>query len=364
MNTNYWTKEILYAYVNKLVSDKFNIDLSLSNYPLDSIDLAYQHCEKLVIRQIDLDTMCAIIHKADNRTSIALNKNRDDSMQNFDCMHELIHYFFHDLPNQPFFCSDSSSVTQNSFQEWQANEGAAQALVPYQLFIPAYVSLSQKYAHDFWSSAGINIELAERFNVSISVIQNRINNLGYEIHQFLHGVPLEKISLLSNAKISKFRLEKYSNPRKTHCASCLSILTEGQTHCHICGRNLIQKENLGDFRTNIGVGYMIYDKIPLDANSKAISCPRCSSEEIHPHYNICKICGTFLINTCAGKFDNDTFGNPYLAQEPCQTLAEGNQRFCYNCGGITTFYQYGLLPPWQNEYNRKNGFSKDDEIAF
>ncbi len=95
--------------------------------------------------------------------------------------------------------------------------------------------------------------------------------------------------------------------------------------------------------------HMIYDGYELDKNGKALVCPRCNNEEIHPDYPFCKICGTYLINKCAGKFSYDDDGEEYQVAESCNTVAEGNQRFCYKCGGITTYYKAKLLLPWEKK---------------
>jgi hypothetical protein len=111
-----------------------------------------------------------------------------------------------------------------------------------------------------------------------------------------------------------------------------------------------------------GAGYMIYDSFKLDQNGKALVCPRCTNEGINPLSPICKICGTNLINACAGIYEYDD-GNRTLVTPSCNSIAEGNQRYCYHCGGITTFYRDGLLEDWNDEYNRKNGFP-EQEIPF
>ena len=120
-----------------------HLGLSNENYPLDAISLAKKVCRGLTIEQIDFKTItiCGILYKGISTTSIALNSNRSVTMQNFDCCNELIHYFCHDIKECQCVCaevgSETSPITQNPFLEWQANEGAAELLVPYQMFIPA-----------------------------------------------------------------------------------------------------------------------------------------------------------------------------------------------------------------------------------
>lgn len=50
--------------------------------------------------------------------------------------HELIHYWFH--PEQGAFYP-FSPASRDKEKEWQANEGAAELLLPYRDFVPRYV---------------------------------------------------------------------------------------------------------------------------------------------------------------------------------------------------------------------------------
>ena len=82
---------------------------------------------------------------------------------------------------------------QNTFIEWQANEGAAQFLVPYQDFIPRY---NQEYEKVL--SYCVNDILADHYNVTPQVIIHRVSNLKQEFRQYENGVPIERINLVSN----------------------------------------------------------------------------------------------------------------------------------------------------------------------
>ena len=81
-----------------------------------------------------------MIYKGPYKSSIALNAHRALKVQNFDCMHELIHYWFH--PNGQRICIESSMTNENQGFERQANDGAARALMPEKLFARKYVELS------------------------------------------------------------------------------------------------------------------------------------------------------------------------------------------------------------------------------
>lgn len=75
---------------------------------------------------------------------------------------------------------------------------------------------------------------------------------------------------------------------------------------------------------------MKYDGYELDENNSFSVCPRCENEEISGSY--CKICGIYVRNECINDY--------------CSAPAEGNARYCEECGSMTTFYNNGLLKRW------------------
>ena len=127
--------------------------------------------------------------------AIVLNSNRGYLEQNFDCGHEMIHLGIHrDLKQKYFRCMDKFYSNRDGYVEWQANEGAAELLIPYEVFI----SLIGTY--DFKSYRDIRLfkEYAcSLFNVSNMVIEYRLEGLKYEIHQYLNGTPMKDIQILS-----------------------------------------------------------------------------------------------------------------------------------------------------------------------
>lgn len=195
MNTRYWNKTNLYRQVDALKKELQSLYV-FNATGIDSKGLAYQCVNNLAIREIPFDNtkICGILYKGDRKTAIGLNVNRTPEMQNFDCMHELIHYFFHDICYCQCICSDEQSgeyIQQDRIQEWQANEGAAQFLVPYQDFIPRFTKLLNS------GVTGVQSILAEYYNVTTQVINIRMDSLAYEINQYQEGVRLDCLELLS-----------------------------------------------------------------------------------------------------------------------------------------------------------------------
>ena len=109
-------------------------------------------------------------------------------------MHELIHYWLHD--RDMFYCLNGAE----SHGEWQANEGAAQFLIPYQSFIPNYCYLHDRFygyfapqaAHDMLIKA-----LAGKYMVGEMTVKFRIKSLGAEISQYVGGVAVRDIKVVS-----------------------------------------------------------------------------------------------------------------------------------------------------------------------
>ena len=124
--------------------------------------------------------------------SILIDSRRSDEEQNFYCMHEIIHQTVHkSRPTKSYSCYDETLAEQNSYIEWEANEGAAQFLVPYQDFIPRFTALLKLNA------SGIQYRLAAYYHVTPQVINIRMNSLAYEIDQYCRGTCLTSLELLS-----------------------------------------------------------------------------------------------------------------------------------------------------------------------
>lgn len=350
---DYWTKRRLYNEVDLLVK---RLNVSYADYPLKSKQIAFNYCIDLEIKYIDFDGLCGILHRG-RKTTMALNSNHDEAQQNFDCMHELIHYFTHrDKNSFQCICADNKSIIQNVSIEWQANEGAAQFLVPYQLFIPKYVDLSRKHAHEV-SGGDVNEELAAYFGVSLAVIETRLKNLNYEIYLFLKRENLNVVKLMSLTALKNNKINV--DHQKWYCRNCLSTLNDEYAFCPICGEKISGKNFFGrNAYQNWGAGYMNYNGIEVDEKSKALMCPNCGNEQIIPDGDYCKVCGTYLINKCDDTDYQDNDGD-MVTQPGCNKLVDGNARYCPYCGNHTTFFNKGFLNEWDEPQDAKGV----DEVA-
>ena len=186
------TKKDLYRIIDGLIMDN-GFSFGAVNYCVDSVALAKKACRNVKIELLDFKTIniCGILFKTAKSTSIGLNSRRSAAGRNFDCMHELIHYWLHNA--ESFYCDQRSQNDMNDYIEWQANEGAAQFLMPYQVFIPAYMRMEEASA----SEDEIVHSLGRRFNVGGQSVKVRIASLQNEIAQYKNNVPMDKIEILS-----------------------------------------------------------------------------------------------------------------------------------------------------------------------
>lgn len=195
----YYTKESLYKEIDSLRS---YIGITPESYPIDTVSLCCAR-DDFEIGEWSFKTkgLKGILLTCDGLNAIMLDANQSTEEKNFFCTHELIHSALHrDLGIKAFNCFERTLPQQDSAIEWQANEGAAELLVPYSDFIPSFVQLlhEQKSCGD--SYLCIRSLLAEKYHVSYQVIYNRIENLRYEIDQYIQGVDINQIMLLSKRK--------------------------------------------------------------------------------------------------------------------------------------------------------------------
>ena len=184
-------KENLYNFVEKL---RWNY--GINSYPINIANI-YKSNEptELIFYNFKTPGFCGAALPGEKSNTIILNSNRTVDELNFDCGHEVIHLTKHKNQNNDIFtCFERS---QNKFLEWEANEGSAELLLPYRLFLPI---LKENWStfYSFTDIYRFKRKIAKEFHIPISVVENRIENLKYETHQFLNGKNLNDLEILSN----------------------------------------------------------------------------------------------------------------------------------------------------------------------
>lgn len=128
---------------------------------------------------------------------ILLNSARNKIEQNVDCAHEFIHVNFHrNKGYQSFHCFEMAKPSQNKYLEWQANEGGAELIVPYQTLLPK-IKKCIHFLRKYNDIILFKEELVHEYGVTDAVITFRLESLKYEIHQYLNGISLNNIQILS-----------------------------------------------------------------------------------------------------------------------------------------------------------------------
>lgn len=194
------TKAELYRAVDAL---RHSLEIDRLPLPLDLISV----CENLPNVALGFPPFktpglkgVSCLSVGDDPDVILLNGNLSWRENNFTCGHELIHITLHrGGPAKSFNCFEKARPNQDSFLEWQANEGSAELLLPARVLLPrVQEQFSSLHTwQDFFRFKGA---LAEEFRITEAVITFRFESLKYEIHQALQGTPLEEIRMLSASK--------------------------------------------------------------------------------------------------------------------------------------------------------------------
>lgn len=204
----YINKEQLYFQISLIREQLLQNGLT---YPLDIFEIC-EKFDKIKIAAIPFQTygLRGMAKSADETSDIScilVNSFLSQPEQNFHGTHEFMHINFEDgKTGTTFRCYDRVMPFQDRYTEWIANEGAAELLIPYKEFIPFFCTLLNMYRsnHSSWLKNNGNYDiydiLARKYNVTRTVISNRVSTLSYEIDQYSNGIAIDDIKLLSHGK--------------------------------------------------------------------------------------------------------------------------------------------------------------------
>ena len=186
----------LYCEINKI---RARFGINISHYPIKIIDFIGKRMPRIRIGDQPFFTkgLHGMAVLGGDMDFIILNSHRDEYERNFDCSHEFMHTELHrDGPSVTFNCFSEARPNQDSYIEWQANEGAAEFLVPSWALLPL-IKANRQCLDSYEGIYELKKALAEYFFVTPMVIEKRLESLKYEIQQHLSGIPLEFIKVLS-----------------------------------------------------------------------------------------------------------------------------------------------------------------------
>lgn len=193
---NYIRKADLYKLISNI---RCHWGLEDNDYDVDVVNLCQQYGIKVGCMPFETRGLRGIASVGDSGTPdvIILNSYRNKIEQNIDCAHESIHLAYHRNEEcKSFNCFDIARPSQNKFLEWQANEGSAELLVPYKTLLPkikkCYYAL--KTYMDVFS---FKSELVQEYHVTDAVISYRLESLKFEIEQYVNGIDIHDLRILS-----------------------------------------------------------------------------------------------------------------------------------------------------------------------
>ncbi|MGI6031356.1 MAG: ImmA/IrrE family metallo-endopeptidase [Eubacteriales bacterium] len=150
-----------------------------------------------------------------------------------------------------------------------------------------------------------------------------------DIHRDLDVGEGEKHALLLRFHPWLFTGQYLTRLQRKVCPRCHAALEGSERFCMVCGEPLTHWETASPIP---------YDAPLLTRNGRLLYCPTCGNTQFRGGQTHCPSCGQALYNQC-----------PQPEHHP---LLPGNARYCPQCGQLGTYFQSGLLLPWE-EANRQ-----------
>ncbi|WP_411735035.1 ImmA/IrrE family metallo-endopeptidase [Paenibacillus sp. M2] len=262
---------------------------------------------------------CCYYQKKNHQYLILYNeKISTPGRRRWTIAHEIGHYVLrhNEISNKTIISRSSLTKDQYKSFEQEADCFARSLLVPSSVLY----ALRKFNAKD----------LSSWFDISFLAAKNTLSF-------FSKGTTLGKTHNPKDFLVKKYSDFIFTINNEHHCNNCKhNFIKTNPNYCPVCASKKISNKRI-EFD-------MKYDKVKLDESSRAITCPKCSNEEINGN-DYCKICGVYVVNRCNNK--EHWNGKPEII---CDELADGDARFCTKCGHATTFYDSDLLPYWELEY--------------
>ncbi|MDL2253743.1 ImmA/IrrE family metallo-endopeptidase [Ruminococcaceae bacterium OttesenSCG-928-I18] len=184
-------KAELYAHVERFSRDN---KLKPDQYPRNALAVSTQYGLTVHYAEFTSDRIRGVALISDNLT--ILNYRLLPRQRNYFAAHELVHHDNHGDIKTEFYCS-VGNPDNRKYYEWEANEGAAEFLVPYKSLLPT-IKCNIRDIHSPDDMEVFRTNLAKQFNVPKQTIYYRMERLKYAIYQYLGGTPLSQLVIISH----------------------------------------------------------------------------------------------------------------------------------------------------------------------
>ncbi len=153
--------------IEEMVTEKlYSIGITEKSYPYNPFELIEREGIILSFQKLDDVNIRGMLVRGDLRSGILINSSRSIKSQKFTAMHELFHYWFHQGKNRTICLDSDIYIANHKSIEWQANQGAACALMP------------SRVMEGLWEYTNGNTEyMSQYLDVSQEALENRIHTL-------------------------------------------------------------------------------------------------------------------------------------------------------------------------------------------
>lgn len=303
--------------------------------------------------------------KRGNKYFVFYNDNTDEKTVErirYSIIHELGHIALNHFQDERTILT-RSAMSDNEYDrlEIEANFFAAEFLSPKALISPEWEASKIEAVFRVSKDSATK---TQQFILRNTWFQNRIypeieeNNYDFYLSKSLDAL------LPPCCTINQF----FNTSSFAFCNNCQSFTRvspqQDTVFCCMCGKK-IQNDF---FKANHL--FTIYDlevrnlknytSINLNRTGKALECPKCHAAQTEEG-EFCDVCGTYLINRCTGHIENG-FNYNNLG-EPCAKgkILGGRSRYCRYCGCMSTFYEQGILPSYDDEIDKKKLHTPDTD---
>lgn len=144
----------------------------------------------IVLHRFTNERLRGILVRAGRHYGVILDTRLTQAERRFTLTHEIVHFELH-------YGESGGATFQDGGFEYQADEGAAELLMPYRDFIPRAASMRRRYLK---SQTAAVAALAAFYRLDCEIVRRRLTSLSYELDLYRKGVPVCEIEPLSSRR--------------------------------------------------------------------------------------------------------------------------------------------------------------------